>query len=146
MHDDEPATTRPRPVPDALTQPYWDGVAIHELVLQRCRACGYYVHPPYPECTKCRADDLDFEAVSGRGTIFERSIVESPIVVGFESDVPYACLFVELDEQPALLVAGNLVNDAPHEARIGRRVEVVFRDDPDGFTLPMFKLLEERAV
>jgi hypothetical protein len=38
------------------------------------------------------------------------------------------------------------VNDAPHEARIGRRVEVVFRDDPDGFTLPMFKLLEERAV
>jgi uncharacterized OB-fold protein len=137
-------TLRPRPVPDDLTQPFWDGVARHELVLQRCRTCGFYVHPPYPECTQCRESDLAFEAVSGRGTIFERSIVESPVVVGFEDAVPYACLFVELDEQPGLLVAGNLVDAAPEEAQIGRRVDVVFRDEPDGFTLPMFTLIDER--
>lgn len=101
------------------------------------------MHPPYPECTNCRSGDLTFEPVSGRGVIFERAVVESPVVVGFEDDVPYACLFVELDEQAGLLVAGNLVDAAPYEARIGRPVEVVFRVERDGFTLPAFKLLGE---
>ena len=137
------AALKPRPVPDALERPFWDGVARHTLVMQRCRACKNYVHPPYPECTNCRSGDLTFEPVSGRGVIFERAVVESPVVVGFEDDVPYACLFVELDEQAGLLVAGNLVDAAPYEARIGRPVEVVFREESDGFTLPAFKLLGE---
>jgi uncharacterized OB-fold protein len=132
---------RPRPVPDDLSRPFWDGVADHKLVIQRCRDCQTYVHPPYPECTSCRSSDLTFEPVSGRGIIFERVIVASPVVVGFEDDVPYACLFVELAEQPGLLVAGNLVDAAPDEAEIGRPVEVVFRQETDGFTLPLFKLV-----
>jgi len=41
------------------------------------------------------------------------------------------------------LVAGNLVDAPPYEARIGRPVEVVFREESDGFTLPMFKLVGE---
>jgi uncharacterized OB-fold protein len=135
------SSLRPRPVADPLSEPFWEGVTRHELVIQRCRVCGDYVHPPAPECVSCRASNFTFEAVSGRGTIFERAIVEGPIVVGFEADVPYACIFVELDEQRGLLIAGNLVDDGPEEARIGRGVEVVFRDDSDGFTLPMFKLL-----
>ena len=142
MSEDDLAPSRPQPVVDALTAPFWEGAARHELVLQRCRACGYYVHPPYPECSKCRSNDLTFEVVRGCGTIFERAIVESPVVVGFEAAVPYACLFVELDEQQGLLVAGNLVDSTPDQAQIGRRVEVVFRDD-DGLTLPMFKLAEQ---
>jgi len=101
------------------------------------------MHPPYPECTRCRASDLTVEAVSGQGVIFERAIVESPVVVGFTGDVPYACLLVELDEQPGLLIAGNLVDFPPDEAVVGRRVEVVFRDESDGFTLPMFRLVQE---
>jgi uncharacterized OB-fold protein len=132
---------RPRPLPDELTQPFWEGVARHELVLQRCSTCGHFVHPPFPECTGCRSNQLAFEAVSGKGTIFERSIVEAPVVVGYEDDVPYACLLVELDEQPGLLIAGNLIDASPYEAQIGRRVQVVFREDPDGFALPMFQFL-----
>ncbi|MGO8863570.1 MAG: Zn-ribbon domain-containing OB-fold protein [Acidimicrobiales bacterium] len=132
---------KPRPVPDGLAQPFWNGVSEHRLVIQRCRACKSYVHPPYPECTSCRSGDLTFEPVSGRGIIFERVIVESPVVVGFEDDVPYVCLFVELDEQAELLVAGNLVDAAPYEAQIGCAVEVVFREESDGFILPTFKLV-----
>ena len=40
-------------------------------------------------------------------------IVESPVVIGFEDDVPYAFLLVELAEQEELLVAGNLVDAEP---------------------------------
>lgn len=143
MSKSENQALRPRPVPDELSQPFWDGVSTHKLVIQRCRSCMNYVHPPYPECTRCRSSDLTFEPVSGRGTIYERVIVESPVVTGFEDDVPYAFLLVELAEQEELLVAGNLVDAGPYEGRIGRPVEVVFRQDYDGFTLPLFRLVEE---
>jgi len=143
--DTENELLRPRPIPDALSQAFWSGIARRQLVLQRCRACGYYIHPPYPECTSCRASDYSFEPVSGNGTIFERAIVTAPIVPGFEDRLPYACLFVELDEQPDLLVAGNLIDADPYLAEIGRCVEVVFRDDDiDGFTLPFFRLAKHQ--
>ena len=143
---DNVVSLRPRPVVDEQSAPFWEGVARGELVIERCRVCGYYVHPPFPECTRCRASDFEFVAVSGRGRIFERAIVTSPVVVGFEDQVPYACLFVELDEQSQLLVAGNLVDSPATEAVVGRAVEVVFRaDELDGFVLPMFRLAGAEA-
>jgi uncharacterized OB-fold protein len=140
LSETENVISRPRPIPNDLTRPFWDGVAAHKLVIQRCRACKRYTHPPYPECASCRSSDFTFEAVSGRGSIFERVIVEAPVVVGFENDVPYACLLIELVEQPELLIAGNLVGATPYQARIGRPVRVVFRQESDGFTLPAFEL------
>ena len=141
MSTSDTRALRPRPVPDDLSRPFWDGVADHKLVIQRCRDCQTYVHPPYPECTSCRSSDLNFEPVSGRGVIFERVIVASPVVVGFEDDVPYACLVIELEEQPELLVAGNLDGaKSPYDATIGHPVEVTFKEDVDGFTLPYFRL------
>jgi uncharacterized OB-fold protein len=131
---------RPRPEITPLTQPFWDGARAGRLVLQRCRACGHYDHPPFPECTQCRSAETGFVPVSGRGTIFQRCIVASPVVAGFEQRIPYACLAVELDEQPGLVVIGNLVEAPPQEAVIGRRVEVVFEDAGEGFVLPMFRL------
>lgn len=145
MSDPAAIPARPRPVVDSLSQAFWEGAGRRVLVVQRCRDCGFYVHPPYPECTNCLGENLGFEAVSGRGKIYERAIVQSPVVVGFEDDVPYACLLVELEEQPELLVAGNLVDAPPDDAVIGRGVEVVFRKDLDGFTLPAFRLAEDWA-
>ena len=45
MTDDAPAP--PLPVPDALTQFFWDGVARRELWIQRCRQLQAL--PPLPE-------------------------------------------------------------------------------------------------
>ncbi len=137
---------RPRPVIDPLSQAYWDGVARSELVIEKCRACGHYIHPPFPECTLCRSNDIDFVAVSGRGRIHQRVIVESPVVPGFEHEVPYACLTVELDEEPGLIVLGNLIGASPYEAVIGRPVEVEFITEADGFTRPVFRLVPAVTV
>jgi uncharacterized OB-fold protein len=60
--------------------------------------------------------------------------------VGFEEDVPYSCIVVELVEQPELLIAANLVGSLPREAEVGRPVEVAFVEDSRGFTLPQFRL------
>lgn len=140
MSQPEKAFRRPRPVITPETSAFWSGAAAGELVLQRCMACGHFDHPPYPECTRCHSMSLTHSAVSGRGTIFERTIVMAPIVRGFEDRVPYACLVVELDEQPELFVLGNLVGAPPEDAVIGRRVEVCFEQIDDEYHLPMFRL------
>jgi uncharacterized protein len=137
------ASPRPRPAPDALSKPFWDGVAEGMLVIQRCNACEHYIHPPFPECTACRSSDLGYSRVSGRGAIHQRAIVEAQVVSGFEADVPYACLIVELEEEPGLLVAGNLVGADPYAAVIGRPVTVTFVARPDGVVLPAFELTAE---
>ena len=137
--------TKSRPVVNELTKPFWDGAAEHRLVLQHCVACGHFDHPPFPECTKCRSQNIEFVEVSGRGTIHSSVIVRSPVVIGFEDEVPYACVMVELDEQEELFLATNVIGIPADEVVIGDRVIVDFLER-DGFTLPVFRLdTEEQA-
>ena len=37
--------TRPIPVPDQWTQPFWDAAKRGVLELQRCQSCGHFQHP-----------------------------------------------------------------------------------------------------
>jgi len=58
----------------------------------------------------------------------------------FASAVPYASIIVELDDAPGALMAGNLLEAPYTEARVGRRVEVVFEELNDDISLPQFRL------
>ena len=62
--------TRPIPVPNEWTKPFWDAARRGVLELQRCQSCGHFQHPPYATCTQCVATDLKFEAVRGVGAIY----------------------------------------------------------------------------
>jgi uncharacterized protein len=135
-------SVRPAPAPDELSRPFWESLAQGRLSIQRCGICAFYVHPPFPECTRCRARRLVFEPVSGRGHVYERAIVAAPITPGFENHLPYAGVVVELIEQSRLLVAGLFSGDEPHQAVVGRAVEVVFDDAAEGFVLPSFRLVD----
>ena len=50
---------------------------------------------------------------------------------------------VELDDAPGALMAGNLLGAEYTEAKVGRRVEVVFQNLNDEITLPQFRLAPE---
>jgi uncharacterized OB-fold protein len=135
--------TRPIPVPNALTQPFWDATKRGELALQHCQTCGHFQHPPYPTCVNCISIDLKFEAVAGKGTIYAYSIMYHAGDKRFAPAIPYASIIVELDEAKGALLAGNLL-DAPYtEAKVGRRVEVVFQPLNDEITLPQFRLASD---
>jgi uncharacterized protein len=54
--------------------------------------------------------------------------------------VPYASIIVELDEAPGALLAGNLLEAEYTDAKVGRRVEVIFEKLNDDITLPQFRL------
>jgi hypothetical protein len=47
---------------------------------------------------------------------------------------------VELDNAPGALLAGNLLEAPYTEAKVGRRVEVIFEKLNDEITLPQFRL------
>jgi hypothetical protein len=86
------------------------------------------------------ATDLKFEAVRGVGTIYAYTIMYHTGDKRFAAAVPYASIIVELDDAPGALLAGNLLEAPYTEAKVGRRVEVVFEKLNDDITLPQFQL------
>ena len=46
----------PIPIPDRDTQPYWDGTARHQLLVQHCQRCGQWIWQPRPLCPSCHAE------------------------------------------------------------------------------------------
>jgi len=137
--------TRPIPVPNELSRPFWEAAKQGVLAMQRCQSCGQRQHPPYPTCVNCMAIDLKFEPVEGKGKIYAYTIMYHTGDKRFAPAVPYASIIVELDAAPGALMAGNLL-DAPYtEAKVGRRVEVIFQPLNDEITLPQFRLARESA-
>jgi uncharacterized OB-fold protein len=138
--------TRPIPVPNEWTRPFWEAAKRGSLELQRCQACGHFQHPPYATCLKCMSVDLRFEPVRGGGHIYAYTIMYHTGDKRFAPVVPYASIIVELDEAPGALMAGNLLGVPHTEAKVGRRVDVVFEPLNSDITLPQFRLAAATPV
>jgi uncharacterized OB-fold protein len=130
---------RPEPQVSSLTAPFWEATRHGRLALQRCTACARFHHPPVPLCPECHSSSFEYAPVSGRGTVYQYTLMRQARVVGFEDLVPYACLVVEIEEQPGVFVVGNLVEANPASARVGMDVELRFEPyGDDGLQLPQF--------
>jgi hypothetical protein len=93
----------------------------------------------------CISTDLTFEPVSGKGTIYSYTIMYHAGDKRFAAAIPYASIIVELDEAPGALLAGNLLDVPYTEAKVGRRVEVVFEKLNEDITLPQFRLAQAQT-
>lgn len=126
-----------RPLP-ALTddnRAFWTGGAAGALMIARCRACGYYVHPPTGFCPACEGRDVAAEPVSGLATVYSFTINRKAWLPGLA--VPYVLALVELDEQPGLRLPTNIVGCDPEHVHIGMRVAVRFEAAED-LHVPLF--------
>ncbi len=132
---------KPRPLIDDLTRPFWDAATEHRLVIQRCQDCRHFNHPPRPVCDACHSETLTFEPVSGRGTIYSFSVMYQPNVAGFEDELPYLNILIELEEQPQLFLVSYLPAVQREQVRVDGEVEVYFEDVDAELTLPKFRLL-----
>ena len=145
MTSEQPGLTRPALPPNEITRFFWDAAKQHKLVLQRCDACGYYIHWPGVICPRCQSVQLSPRELSGKGVIFTYTVVHHVFAPVYAEDVPYSIAIVELDEQPGLRMLANIV-DCPNEALyIGMPVQVTFQD-LDSFTLPQFRPAPEANV
>ncbi|MCF8568980.1 OB-fold domain-containing protein [Gordonia sp. HY002] len=129
-----------RPTASRDTAFFWDGVAAHELRIQRLED-GSLRHPPIPASWKPRGDDgefgaTDYQVASGRGTVYSHVVHHAPKVPG--RPLPFVVALVELDEGVRLL--GELRDVDPADVRIGLPVQVTFLDFPADGDRPAWTL------
>lgn len=128
---------RPVPFVDPDNRPFWTGGESGALMLQRCRACGHWIHPAAPICRRCRSTDVSPERVSGRGRVATYTVNYQSWIPGSE---PYIIAWVELAEQEHLILTTNLVDIDAEDVRFGMEVEVVFEKHSQADVwLPLFR-------
>lgn len=133
------AYTKPLPIVDPGSKPFWDAAREHRLLIPRCNACGKHHFYPRELCPHCFSDDLTWVDASGQGEIYSFTIARMPAGPVFAPDVPYVIAMIALDEGPRMLT--NLVVSNVDTVRIGDRVAVEFDDVTPEVTLPKFKVL-----
>ena len=146
-------TRRPRPVINRDNAGFWEGVAGHRLLIQRCTDCGTLRHPWLPGCNACGCLDWDTVEASGAGTVYSYVVMHHPPFPAFtESDHaadaagPYAVGLIELAE--GVRMVSNVVGVPYDKVRIGLPVRVEFRSYEDegaeegALVLPVFRVVE----
>jgi uncharacterized OB-fold protein len=118
---------------------FWDGTARGELRVQACASCGKWRMPPRPMCPYCRSTDVKWDRTSGRGRVWSFIVPHPPLLPAYAEKAPYNAIIVELEEEPMIRYAGNLVATAdgeineidPATITIGEPVSVVFHQIED---------------
>jgi uncharacterized OB-fold protein len=100
---------RPAPVPDRDGQPWWDGLARHELLVQRCGACGRLRWPPRAMCGECGGLLWEWHRASGRATVASWVVNHHPFSDAFP--VPYVVVTGRLAEQDDILIPARFDDD-----------------------------------
>ena len=129
--------SKPVPVPDAISAPFFDGARDGKLMLQHCTACDGWSFPVRERCPHCFAAALQWRPASGRGTLYTFAIMHQVMNPGFASDVPYNVSQIDLAE--GVRMVSNVIGIANDALRIGMPLEVVFDDVGDNVSIPKFR-------
>ncbi len=132
--------TKPLPVPDADTKPFWDGCNRHELLGQRCVDCGRFRWPPRDLCPACHSWNSEWVALPGTGVVLTHVRVVHVTLASFADDSPYPVIVVTLDGTDGEMgLTSTLIDATPEQLRVGLPVTVVFDDVTPEVTLPKFR-------
>lgn len=131
---------RPVPVPDALSAPFWEAAARHELTVAKCANCGKVTLPPDLTCPHCHttAPDFTFVPVEGGGIVRTWTVIRRSFLAGFEN--PFVLVDVELDGHADMRLVARLLDGAEAPLSLGARVAVAFEDIAPGVSVPAFRL------
>jgi uncharacterized OB-fold protein len=130
--------SKPIPEPSAESRPYWEGLAAHRLLLQRCARCGLVRHYPRPMCDACHSFAVEWVEASGKAVVHSWTVAHHPFHPGFKQELPYTLVTADLPEGVRLLA--QLRGAGPEVMRIGLPLRVGFEDNGQGLTLPVFRL------
>ncbi|BBY86455.1 bifunctional MaoC family dehydratase N-terminal/OB-fold nucleic acid binding domain-containing protein [Mycolicibacterium tokaiense] len=124
-----------RPASSRDTKFFWDGVAAHELRIQR-RPDGTLQHPPVPAVWADKDAPVDYVVASGKGTVYSYVVHHAPKVPG--RSVPFVIALIELEEGVRML--GELRGVDPDQVKIGMPVSATYLDFPDSDISPAWTL------
>ncbi|WP_240436825.1 bifunctional MaoC family dehydratase N-terminal/OB-fold nucleic acid binding domain-containing protein [Streptomyces sporangiiformans] len=138
---------RPRPVVNRDNAGFWEGVARHRLLIQRCDGCKTLRFPWLPGCNACGSPKWDTVEASGEGTVYSYVVMHHPPFPAFTATDhaaaaagPYAVALIELAEGVRMI--SNVVGVPHDEVRIGTPVRLEFLRADEELELPVFRAVE----
>lgn len=131
------AVSKPIPIPDEITAPFYDGAREGRLMLQHCPSCNGWSFPARERCPHCFAAGLQWRQASGRGTLYTFAIMHQVMNPGFAGAVPYNVSQIDLEEGVRMI--SNVVGVANDALTIGMKLEAFFEDVGDGVSVPKFR-------
>ncbi|MGY0488242.1 Zn-ribbon domain-containing OB-fold protein [Streptomyces sp. WG-D5] len=132
---------RPSPRSEVELERHWAATAEGHLAIGRCRDCLRQYFPAQLACPQCWSSNTYVEHASGYGTVEAVSVVHRHNVPAFKARLPYAIVFVRLDEGIAL--TSTVVGVPTEDVEIGLRVQVAFENSVDGTAIPVFTVEEK---
>jgi uncharacterized OB-fold protein len=121
--------TAPLPEPTPVSQPFWDALREHRILIQYSPSASQYVFYPRTLAPGTLADDLEWREIDGAGSLYTYTVARRPTGPPWADKVPQLLAVVEWDVGPR--VSTELVGVTPEDIRIGMRVRPVFCDIPD---------------
>jgi uncharacterized protein len=137
MAPDLPVYAKPLPHIDPDALPYWASLREHQMRIQKCQACQRFFFPPSDYCPRCLSGEVEWQAVSGRGSVYAAITMHHVYRPAYKQEVPYNISLVDLDE--GARVWTNVIGCPPAEVCPGMPVEVVYEDATDDITLAKFR-------
>lgn len=130
-------TLKPMPVATKISAPFWQALKENQLKIQQCKQCEGWVFFPRNHCSHCLAHDLQWQQVSGEGTLYSYTLTRIPTMPEFSDEMPQALAVVELAQ--GVRINTTLIDVAEQDIKIGMPVKAVFdKVSSDGDTLLRF--------
>jgi uncharacterized protein len=120
----------PAPIVTVESAPFWNAARQGRFVVPTCAACGKAHWYPRAICPFCGAENIEWRAASGQGTIYSFSVMR-------RAKEPYAIAYVTLAEGPTMLT--NIVDCDFDALHIGQSVRVAFGETENGPPVPLFR-------
>ena len=131
------ATLKPMPVATKISAPFWQALKENQLKIQQCKQCEGWVFFPRNHCSHCLAHELQWQQVSGEGTLYSYTLTRIPTMPEFSDEMPQALAVVELAQ--GVRINTTLIDVAEQDIKIGMPVKAVFdKVSSDGDTLLRF--------
>ncbi|TCP46820.1 hypothetical protein EV191_11397 [Tamaricihabitans halophyticus] len=107
-------------VVDPESEPFWAGLLVGELRLQRCAACQRAIFYPRSVCPHCFAADLSWFTAAGTGTVYSVTVPHRAFGE-FAEQAPFIVALVDVDEGVRMMTR---VLAEPGSVQIGDRVRL----------------------
>jgi len=124
-------------VPITKTKMFWDGLKEGRIYATKCRDCGKIYFPPQVDCPKCLKSNFEWISLSNEGEIetFTESHLKPQGFTHYEK--PYIIAIAKTPEE--VKVMGWLEGVEVDNVKVGMKVEITSRIQPDGYPAIIFK-------
>jgi uncharacterized OB-fold protein len=138
------AASKPVPVPDAASAPFFDGALRGQLMLLRCGRCATFMSPTAylrtprrARCVACFSAELEWTPATGQATLYSFALMHQRYDEAFAAELPYNIAVVETEE--GVRLTSQVVDCDNDRLRIGMPLEVTFERMSEDVAVPKFR-------